>query len=280
MTIPEDIKKVVAFVLVQNENGEYIVPWGTAFFVGVKSPKNDNSVFLYLITAKHVLKTEDRKSWLSNICIRLNTIDGGYHKYILPINPAGDQKSVYLHPDNTVDLAVIPIKFESKMLDIVVLPENMITSKEEFINLDIKEGSEIFFTGLFSYYIGTSKNYPIVRFGRVSLITAEKINFIDNAPTTLYLIETGSYGGNSGSPVYFYLGMDRKPGSIIMGPPLIKLAGIMSGTFYDIKKVIAVETAKIPIAQSNMGIAAVVPAYQLYELLFGDELNKIRTRNK
>jgi hypothetical protein len=46
------------------------------------------------------------------------------------------------------------------------------------------------------------------------MISSEKIPWQDR-PTEpvqeadLYLLETQSYGGNSGSPVFFYLGIDR-----------------------------------------------------------------------
>jgi hypothetical protein len=49
--------------------------------------------------------------------------------------------------------------------------------------------------------IGTRRNYPVIRFGRVAMITEEKVKFGDYE-ADLYLVETGSYGGNSGSPAW------------------------------------------------------------------------------
>ncbi len=277
--IPQDFKKVVAFILTLNAEMKFI-PWGTAFFVEVVHPKNDNLVFTYLVTAKHVLQTEDRKSWQPIVYIRLNKVDGGSEIIPMPIILSGDKRSVYLHPDNTVDIAVIPVRFGplKSIIDVKSIRSDMITTKDDFNNLHIEEGSEVFFTGLFSPFIGALKNYPIVRFGRVALITNEKIKFVDYE-ANLYLIETGSFGGNSGSPVYFYLGIDRYLGGVYAGPPIFKLAGIMSGTFRDIQKIELIETSKIPIAPSSMGIAAVVPAYKLHELLFGNELKLMREKN-
>jgi len=125
------------------------------------------------------------------------------------------------------------------------------------------------------YRVGTRRNYPVVRFGRVALIPDERIN-IAGSDAHLYLIESGSYGGNSGSPVYFYLGSDREVGSVTVGPPILKLAGVMSGSFVDLQPISVIETATIPIARSNMGIAAVTPAYKLHQILFGSELKKHR----
>lgn len=165
---------------------------------------------------------------------------------------------------------------DQEVFDFKFLPDNMLTTKKDFEDLNIREGSDIFFTGLFSPYPGYEKNYPVVRFGRVALITEEKIEVEKGQKMNLYLIESGSFGGNSGSPVFFHLGSDRSPGSIILGPPVIKIAGVMKGSFLDVQPLRVIETAKILGAPSSMGISAVIPAYKLHELLFGDELKKKR----
>ena len=77
--------------------------------------------------------------------------------------------------------------------------------------------------------------------GRVAMVTDEKIPW-KNRLTRLYLIESGSYGGNSGSPVFFHLGSDRKPGVLFLGSPTIKLAGVMKGAFLDHHPLQEVET--------------------------------------
>ena len=92
----------------------------------------------------------------------------------------------------------------------------------------------------------------------------------------LYLMESSSYGGNSGSPVFFYLGADRQPGALILGSPVLRLAGVMMGTFQDIQPVRFIEQAPVPISVASMGISAVIPAYKLHEILFGEELTKAR----
>jgi hypothetical protein len=252
--------------------------WGTAFFVGVKDPKDEKRNFCYVVTAKHVLQTEDHKSWLPKIFLRLNTKTGDSEFIEIPIVSSGQHKTVFLHPtDSTADVAVIPGLPDEKRFEFKMLPLELLTSKKDFLDLKIVEGSEVFFTGLFSPHVGTRRNYPVIRFGRVAMITDEKVRFGDHE-ADLYLLETSSYGGNSGSPVFFYLGIDRELGSILGGPPVLKLAGVMSGTFLDVQPVQAVETARIPVAPSNMGIAAVVPAYKVMEILSGSELTDQRLR--
>jgi len=62
----------------------------------------------------------------------------------------------------------------------------------------------------------------------------------------------------------------------VVGSPILKLAGVMQGTFLDAHEIEIVETKKVPIAVSSMGIAAVVPGYKLHEILFSNELKEKR----
>ena len=154
------------------------------------------------------------------------------------------------------------------------------TTKELFLKEKIREGDEIFFVGLFTPHIGQQKNYPITRFGRIALLTDEKIAWKDLSGERLmdlYLAECQSYGGNSGSPVFFYLEATRNPG-ILAGPPKFLLAGIMQGYFNDAQKVEFIQTQATPISLQNMGIAAIVPAYKLYEILFSEKLTNVRAK--
>jgi hypothetical protein len=161
-----------------------------------------------------------------------------------------------------------PNKYELKWL-----PEQLILSRESFKSRQLIEGTEVFFTSLFTPHIGKERNYPVARFGKVALVTEEKVDW-DGKDTELFLMETSSYGGNSGSPVFFYLGAERQPGVLTVGQPELLLAGVMSGAFYEDRPIVFRETAKVPVASSNIGIAAVVPAYLLRDILFSPALKK------
>jgi hypothetical protein len=164
-----------------------------------------------------------------------------------------------------------------------VIPDELLTTQDSFKELQIGEGSDVFFAGLFTSYYGEHRNNPIVRFGRVAMLPEDRIEWRTDASkpaehVRLYLLETQSYGGNSGSPVFFLLGSDRQPGSIIIGPPVIKLAGIMMGTFNDFSpiNIIQTPTAAVPVSRQNVGIAAVTSSYLLHEILFSDQMKKTR----
>ncbi|MBO1225485.1 MAG: trypsin-like peptidase domain-containing protein [Candidatus Scalindua sediminis] len=271
--IPPEVKSVVAFIFIEKESK--LIPNGTAFFVGVKNPSDPNILNVCLVTAKHVLYKPNTTEFLDKVYIRLNKKGGGSEVGVIPIKTEGDKKTVFLHIDTSVDIAVIPFLPDQERFNFKVLPDDLITTKDAYKDLKIREGSDVFFTGLFTPYLGAEKNFPVVRFGRVALITEEKIEW-QGKLMDLYLIEAGSYGGNSGAPVFFYLGSDREPGSLVVGTPILKLAGVMQGTFLDVQEVKMIETKKTPISLSNMGIAAVVPAYKLHEVLFSDELKEKR----
>ena len=282
-TIPKEVKDVVTFIFIKNDSGQ-VIPNGTGFFVGVKDENDPNISYIYLVTAKHVLLDDKTSSFFNSIYIRLNKKTGDSQIYEIPLCGPNAVK-VYIHKDSAVDIALIPLAPDPNIFDCKVIPVDMITTKEIFKESRIREGDDVFFVGLFTPYYGDQRNYPITRFGRVALITDEKIPWKDKkdaAPKMLdlYLVESQSFGGNSGSPVFFYLDATREPGSIVIGAPTLLLAGVMKGCYLDAKEIQVAETNKIPISLENVGIAAIVPAYRLYEVLFSDELRKIRPEKK
>lgn len=63
--------------------------------------------------------------------------------------------------------------------------------------LEISEGDDVFFSGLFESHYGQLKNQPIIRFGKVALVTDEKIEWKEEKPPKLldlYPVECQSRG--------------------------------------------------------------------------------------
>lgn len=87
----------------------------------------------------------------------------------------------------------------------------------------------------------------------------------------MILLESSSYGGNSGSPVYFRINYPD-------GKSQLALGGVLNGTFRDIAKLEIIQNAVngIPVTYYNNGISGITPTYLLYEILFSDELKSIR----
>lgn len=289
-TIPPNIKKAVTFIFPADTQGNPLRdpktnnphPYGTGFFVLVKNETGGAGGFGYLVTARHVLRGPDGKDF-TRIFLRLNKLHGDAE--FIPMDLVqGGHSIVYTHPDPSVDIAVIFGMPNEDTFDFKVVPDDMLTDRTSFSHLNIAEGSEVFFTGLFANYYGDHRNNPIVRFGRVAMLPEDRIAWQEEATkppqfVELYLLETQSYGGNSGSPVFLYLGADRVPGAMVVGPPVIMLAGIMRGSFNEGRPIGFVQPdagLPIPISTQNIGIAAVTPSYLLHDILFSDELQKFR----
>lgn len=269
--VPQVIKKTVTFIFIKTAEGK-LAASGTGFFVGVQNEKNAEAWHVYLVTAKHVL-LDKQGNYYPSVFIRLNRITGDAEIIELPLTPLPDR--VYTHTEGEVDIAVIPCLPSQERYDFKFIPQDMLVTRERFLEANIQEGDEVFFTGLFVSHIGQKRNHPIVRFGRVSLITDEPVDWKGQL-LELYLVECQSFGGNSGSPVFFYLGATRTPGAIRVGAPEVLLAGVMKGSFLSPSEIQVVDTTPTPVSVENAGIAAVVPAFKLYEILFSKQLRAVR----
>jgi hypothetical protein len=84
----------------------------------------------------------------------------------------------------------------------------------------------------------------------------------------LLLLETQSFGGNSGSPVFVTVGA--------FDSPELRLIGVMKGTFAEPRPMSVSQNGAAGVAKQNLGIAAVVPAPLLWDILLGEPLTKLR----
>ena len=280
--IPTEVKKTVAFVFVPGKDGKPVAN-GTAFFIAVANQTNPNRVHNYLVTARHVLTAKDGKPY-PKVWLRVNPMEGDAKLLDFDLKGAVDEGYFSTHPDETVDLAVVAIEPDYELFDIKALPEDILVTKQSLHDLNVHEGSDVFFTGLFRQFFGQKRNYPIARFGRVALLPDERIPFggegsKDPVPQELFLIESFAFGGNSGSPVFYYLGSDRIPGKLSAGT-VIRLAGIMKGTFLDFWPLAMAETKTVPVSKDNVGIAAVIPSHLLHDILFSDALKERRASSQ
>lgn len=286
--IISEIKKCIVFIYRVGEEGKK-PPIGTGFWVLVKKENSDKSKG-YFVTAKHVL-LDKNGNFLPEIVVRLNRLDGqlSYSKITI------DSNNILTHTDTDVDIAVIIGAPREEIIEFKGIPSDLISTKQSVIDSGIREGDDVFFAGLFTSFFGVKKNHPIFRFGKVALMTDEKIPWKEkvNQPpifVNLYLIECQTFGGSSGSPVFFNLNPMREPGVIAVGGLKISLAGIVKGSFLSaseiekIRKPNQEKTTKeeeldeeeMLISRENIGISAITPAYQLYEILFRDDVIKLR----
>lgn len=269
-SVPPDIKSFVVSLFM--EKHDRFVPNGTGFFVGINNLADKKTVSVYLITTKPVLCRPCTTEYMDKIFIRLNKRDGGSEIGAIPIRIKDEKRTVFFHTDPSVDIVAIPFLPDQKKFDFNVFPSGAIASREEFAKLNIRVGTDIFFTGLFTPDINSKRAYPVVRFGRIASLNKEKIEW-QGLPRSLYLMETCASGGNSGTPIFFYLGSEYTSGFFSSGNPVFKLVGVIQGTY---PESCDVKAGQSPVADLNTGITAIVPSYKVHELLLSDKLKAHR----
>lgn len=264
--IPDVMLKCVGFIgAVTHRDGDNVDGdlCATGFFVAVPSEKIPYA-YWYFVTAKHVAADLGGHE----IYFLVNKKGGGTTK----MNAVGD--AWYLHPsDKSADVAVTQMSVTPDA-DVVAVPIKDFVTPNDFRDLTIGVGDEVFATGLFKPVTGSNSLLPIVRHGNIAMIPREQIEtqlgFAD-----VYLVEARSIGGLSGSPVWARGSIHSsfqspKIGRVVtasmVGPG--KLLGLMHG-HWDVRESTMNE---YDIAHDkrgvNLGVGIVVPAMKILETLY------------
>ncbi|MBX9587120.1 MAG: serine protease [Gammaproteobacteria bacterium] len=257
MKLNDNYKKCVAFLQYQMSDGSFGYA-GTCFFILHKSETKELG---YVVTAKHVLDGV-KHTGVGEIYIRLNLKDGETRVYETQI------ADWITHSDQTVDVAILPSGLPNEV-DHLFYPSSACLTKEVEITAEISCGEEVVIAGLFKHHAGTNRNSPIVRVGNIALMPSEMIN-VSGQNRDVYLIESRSIGGLSGSPVFINLGHTRMIGGQIKqaGEYILPLFGIVLGHFDSDKNDIdSVSDSSDFKGQVNSGIAIVTPVAKLIEML-------------
>jgi hypothetical protein len=252
---------------------------GSGFICGVPIGKFAHAY--YIVTNKHVA-AGDHAGYA-----RITCLDGSEAVIPTPckgwrFHPAGD------------DLAVFPVDLPSSSWSI---PWNNFAAETS----NLGPGDDIFILGRFIRTDGTQSDNPVARFGHVAMGGTEVVPNGRGEGQRSYLVEALSLNGYSGSPVIAFgmqFQMDKKRGiSLAYGPPGASnpipsypgkpgpplLLGIVWGHFPDKEEVRDRKGEPHPdglYVQRNSGIACVVPAWKLRELLESEELIEMRNEKK
>jgi hypothetical protein len=253
---------------------------GSGFLVGIPvgwdwddwTPETMRSHHIYAITTAHVIEQ-------GCSVIRLNT-KGGSTK-VIPCHP-----SSWLRHPNGDDLAITPIDPDPELYKFGYLSpvsESFMT-KEIQDNIGLGPGDETFTVGRFIARNERQSNAPIVRFGHVSglrpeLITQErKVNGVHFAQES-FLVESHSISGFSGSPVFVWIPVERT--ADIADPKarseFRKLA--RSTAMRPREYFLGVDWGHLE-DTAPPGMAGVVPAWKLVELLNIDEVIEMRRKKE
>lgn len=240
----------------------------------------------YLVTAAHVAAILGSDPFV----VRLNTKKGD------SVNIQIDMAEWFYHPDDTVDLALIPFVVPStSTYDAKYLNEELILTNERIAALDTGLGDFTYTIGLFRLLHGERRNLPIVHSGHIALMPSdEKIPVRDwrssasKKPVFVsgYLVETNSLRGLSGSPVYVRpwitnnnaFKLHGEAVNLILPRSTVYLLGVWQASWdAPPDEVMAVETGRD--VQVSVGMGIVVPAQRIIEILEMDKVKRLREEN-
>ena len=196
MRINEKTRKSIVFLGVMDGQGRF-APYGTGF-IG-RWQESELLVFCYIITAKHVV--EDMRATGRPMVIRINTRDGKSD-----FAHVTDNLWVTHPDDDKCDIAVTGIYADLHTFDFLPVDlQNGIVTSSYIEDNDIGNGAELFTTGLLTAHFGKSANVPVVRIGNIASMPDEPVDLgPDLGAQSVYLIESRSIGGLSGSPVFLH----------------------------------------------------------------------------
>jgi hypothetical protein len=271
MLIDDEIRKCVAFVGCTTTAGFKLA--GTVFFVGVSI--EEGNLAIYAVTAKHVVVSASEESTNGKIILRVNTHQGKPKRIDTAL------ADWTFHSDAYADVAVCPF-FDHQGLDVMAIGTISFAGEVIIQQERIGIGEDIFLVGLFTEHSGQKKNIPIVRVGNIAAMPEEQIEAKigrDFVGIDAYLVECRSISGLSGSPVFVRVPtLGRMPiRSISEVEPdhargVTYLLGIMHGHWELRPPRKSQKLSKISGEPLNIGIAIVIPAQKILEVLDQSEL--------
>jgi hypothetical protein len=252
------------------EKGESV--GGTGFLVGISSDaqKDADRCYVYAITNSHVIREGNSP------VIRLKSKDGGHQILDIPFD-------AWVHHTQGDDVAAcfvspLPPNTIRKWIN-----KDMWATRELVERYDIGPGDDVCMVGRFINHEGKQKNLPSVRFGNISMMPWEPFIHPRGIRQESYMIECRSLPGYSGSPVFVYessltLGIPRKEPLPFL---LLGLDWCHPSTIERVRE----KDGKTPapagwVVNSNSGMAGVVPAWKIEELLNEDPFKATRKANE
>ncbi len=291
MRVDPGLLSIVMFLCQEREDQSGIVsksPSATAFLVRIEETYGENILtWKYLVTARHNIERATNPIYVrynrrSGQLDHLETFKAGWF--------SSDDNDVACLPFWTPERTQPEIDHASILLGQLVGRNSMFSGPPltpESSPISVALGGDLAFVGLFSKHSGVSRNLPIVRFGNISAMPADKIKLTVGGNQNSYsfnvvgyLAECRSWGGHSGSPVLWNATVMARP---IEAPgmkqakqplPLNGLLGLVSGHF-DIEQK-ATTTGDVLLGEIqtaiNSGIAVVTPASAITNLLMREDV--------
>jgi hypothetical protein len=259
-------------------SGQTSVPLGTAFVVGYPVPEKQNQFIPLIVTAKHVVGDHTK------VYGRFTPKDGTAPVTVeYDLNVLRKSGDLWEHKDPGVDIIVFRTHhFEQAKYNVV--PLDLVASREIFASQQIQSTDRVIWPGLLINFMGSARNFPVVRNGSIALIPDEPVpmGYTVGSRTVetkqeVILVDGTAVPGASGSPVFLWPGPRLQGGTFSVGGTQPYVLGVLHG-FYpalprEILEINVARTARM--FAENSGVAIVFPAWRLREILESPEL---RTR--
>lgn len=275
MRIDDLLRDTIVAIGVVGRGGDFI-PYGTGFVV--LNTIDGWQAFQNIVTARHVVEG------IKNLHIRVNTKNGDAH--FIPAD------IWHYHPDKRVDCAISPSILDKELFPVRMyeIGSTIILTPEKIREFEIGIGDDVFAVGMFMQCLGELRNLPIVRGGIISAMPEEEIE-TEYGRHHAYLVETRSFDGLSGSPVFAHLAPLRPlygPGTSGGRKPRITpskyshfLMGMLLGHHLAInaKDEVAILPERDDEAQRvrmNTGIGIVLPFSYIAETIEQPEVKELR----
>ena len=236
---------------------------GTGFLVSVGVAGFD-VCFTYCVTNWHVAVRDGFS------VIRLPCKDGSMESIEL------DPSEWHFRPGGP-DIAVAPIRLDLNKHDVSLLGQRLFVDRNFISTQELDVGDDVFMIGRFIDYDGHETTEPALRFGNISIMSAQVEQSTKHKGESI-ILDMHSRTGFSGSPVYAY----RTPASeisvnnnTIVGNSFLKLLGIHWGQFPERWQI---ENARKGRAEASLvtdgayvtglsGMTCICPAWDIWEAL-------------
>ncbi|MCI0338547.1 MAG: serine protease [Acidobacteria bacterium] len=266
---------------------------GSGFLVHILS-EHEGMVHLYAVTNKHVIDQGFQ-------VLRLNTAEGSTGTI------TSQRDSWRDHPDG-YDVSVLPVEMEGERFRWFSVGIAKFITREIITDYQIGPGDDAFLIGRLVTPWGQQRNIPAVRFGNISMMADpnELVRGYSGMEQESFFVDCRSLSGFSGSPVFAlttraYFADEHYPNDLMPEPHRPNEEGIgltitpvaTEGTFGP--WLLGIDWGHLPLWKSvyekdettptdykveqNTGIACVLPAWHILDLLNERELVIQRKRN-
>jgi hypothetical protein len=284
MQLAKEVTNTACYVCWEQDGGLRIA--GTGFFVIEITNGHLHEMGQFAVTAAHVID-QVRSRRKKEVWLLTNSKSGGRTSIRIPL------KEWVQHPtDKSVDVAVASLRWGSQGdADFSLILSDMALSPEELLKHGIRPGHGVFFTTVFPKHSGEKRVIPILRTGTIALMpdSGEPI-YTKRGYAEAYLIECHSTPTSSGAPVY--CGIDKilppiiPPGEFIPAEDykaeirtLWAWLGLIHGHWdieWDVDEKDRLKFGLEELAAVNTGVAVVVPAWKIMEVINQPKLLDMR----